>query len=77
MFFVKNVSFPAKAAVTSPKNLQKQWKFFIQLLYAWLYLTNSNFAALISVEEILDQPIFYRLDFKRPTKEYFWNIYRY
>ena len=77
MFFVKNVSFPAKAAVTSPKNLQKQWRFFIQLLYAWLYLTNSNFAALISVEEILDQPIFYRLDFKRPTKEYFWNIYRY
>ena len=31
MFFVKNVSFPAKAVVTSPKNLQKQWRFLYSI----------------------------------------------
>ena len=40
------------------KNLQKSEDFFIQLLYAWLHLTNNNFPAFISIEEILDQPIF-------------------
>ena len=45
---------------TSHKNLQKQKKedYFIQLLYASLHLTNNNFPALISIEEILDQPLF-------------------
>ena len=38
------------------KNLQKQNNevFFIQLLYAWLHLTNNNFSNPISTEEILD-----------------------
>ena len=40
------------------KNLQKSEVFFIQLLYAWLHLSNNNFPAFISTEEILDQPIF-------------------
>ena len=40
------------------KNLQKNEDFFIQSLYAWLHLTNNNFPAFISIEEILDQPIF-------------------
>ena len=73
--------FQLKQLWLVPKIYKNNEGFFIQLLYAWLYLTNSNFVALISVEEILDQPIFLnphnRLDFKRPTKEYFWNIYRY
>ena len=40
------------------EKLQKSEDFFIQLLYAWLHLTNNNFPAFISIEEILDQPIF-------------------
>ena len=40
------------------KNLQKNEVLFIQLLYAWLHLTNNNFSAFISIEDILDQPIF-------------------
>ena len=40
------------------KNLQKSEDFFIQLLNAWLHLTNNNFPAFISIEKILDQPIF-------------------
>ena len=40
------------------KKLQKSQDFFIQLLYAWLHLTNNNFPAFISIEEILDQSIF-------------------
>ena len=53
---------------TSPKNLQKQNEdFFVQLLYAWLYINNNDFPAPTSIEEILDQPIFSnphtRLDF--------------
>ena len=65
------------------KNLQKQNNedFFIQLLYAWLHLTNNNFPAPISIEKILYQPIFSnphtRLDFKHPTQEYFGQIYHY
>ena len=31
------------------KNLQKSEDFFIQLLYAWLHLTNNNFPAFISM----------------------------
>ena len=40
---------------TSHKSLQKQnsENFFIQLLYAWLYLTNNNFRAPTSIEELL------------------------
>ena len=40
---------------TSHKSLQKQSSenFFIQLLYAWLYLTNNNFRAPTSIEELL------------------------
>ena len=30
----------------------------MQLLYAWLHLTNNNVRAFISIEEILDQTIF-------------------
>ena len=49
--------------------------FFIQLLYSWLHLTNSNFPAFISIEEILDRLIFLnphtRMDFKHPTHKYF------
>ena len=45
----------------SHKKLQKQNNedFSIQLLYAWLILTNSNFppCSFISIEEILVQPI--------------------
>ena len=57
------------------KNLQKSEDFFIQLLYAWLHLTNNNFPAFISIEEILDLPMLLnqhtRMDFKHPTQEYF------
>ena len=57
------------------KNLQKSEDFFIKLLYAWLHLTNKTFSAFISIEEILDQPIFLnphtRMDIKHPTQEYF------
>ena len=42
---------------------------------AWLHLTNNNFPAFISIEEILDQPIFLnphtRMDIKHPTQECF------
>ena len=61
---------------TSPTNLQNQNNedFFIQLLYAWLHLTNNNLSAPMSIEEILDQPIFLnphtRLDFSS-NKPYF------
>ena len=54
---------------TSHKNLRKQNNedFFIQLLNAWLHLTNNNFPAHMSIEKILDQSIFLnphaRLDF--------------
>ena len=37
---------------------QNNEDFFIQLLNAWLHFTNTNFSALTSIEEILDQPIF-------------------
>ena len=40
------------------KNYKNSEHFVIQLLYAWLHLTNNNFSAFISIEEILDQPIF-------------------
>ena len=57
------------------EKLQKSEDFFIQLLYAWLHLTNNNFPAFISIEEILDQPIFLnphtRMDIKHPTQECF------
>ena len=57
------------------KIYKKSEDFFIQLLYAWLHLTNNNFPAFISIEEVLDQPIFVkphtRMDFKHPTQEYF------
>ena len=44
---------------TGHKNLQKKNEdLFIQLLYAWLHLTNNNFSAFISIEQILDQPMF-------------------
>ena len=63
------------------KKLQKSEDFFIQLLYAWLHLTNNNFPAFISIEEILDQPVFLnphnRIDFKHTTQEYFRQIYHY
>ena len=38
---------------TSHKNVQKQNNegFFIQLLYAWLYLTNNSFLAPMSIEK--------------------------
>ena len=63
------------------KNLQKSEDFFIKLLYAWLHLTNKNFPAFISIEEILDQSIFLnphtRMDIKHPTQEYFkFTIYQ-
>ena len=49
------------------KKLQKSEDFFIQLLYAWLHLTNNNFPATISIGEIPDQTKFLkphtRLDF--------------
>ena len=57
------------------KIYKKSEDFFIQLLYAWLHLTNNNFPAFISIEEILYQPIFLnphtRMDFKHPTHGYF------
>ena len=37
---------------------KKNEDLFIQLLYAWLHLTNNNFPTFISIEQILDQPIF-------------------
>ena len=63
------------------KFYKKNEDFFIQLLYACLHLANSNFPALISIEEILDQHVFLnqhiRLDFKHPTQEYFRQICHY
>ena len=63
------------------EKLQKSEDFFIQLLYAWLHLTNNNFPAFISIEEIFDLPISLnphtRIDFKHPTQEYFRQIYHY
>ena len=60
---------------TSHKSLQKSKDFFIQLLFAWLHLTNDKFPTFISAAEILDQLIFFephtRMDFRHPTKEYF------
>ena len=54
--------FRQKHVLTSllvPKNLQKKIEdFFIQLPCAWPHLTNNNFPAFISVEEIFDQHIF-------------------
>ena len=54
---------------------KKSEDFFIQLLYAWLHLTNNNFPAFIAIEEIVDQSIFLnqhtRMDFKQPIQEYF------
>ena len=73
-----------KQFFTSPlvSNIYKKSEdFFIQLLYAWLSLTNNNFPAFISIEEILDQPVFLnphnRIDFKHTTQEYFRQIYHY
>ena len=42
------------------KNLQKHNNedFFIELLNAWLHFTNNKFPTPISIEEILDQPLF-------------------
>ena len=51
------------------KNLQKQnnGDFFIQLLNAWLHVTNNKFPAPMSIEEILHQPVqlnsYTKLDF--------------
>ena len=63
------------------KIYKKSEDFFIQLLYAWLHLTNNNFPAFISIEEIFDLPISLnphtRIDFKHPTQEYFRQIYHY
>ena len=53
--------FRQKQILTGPlvtKNLQKSEYFCIQLLYAWLHLTNNNFHT----------P---RMDFKHPIQEYF------
>ena len=40
-----------------------------------LHLTNNNVPAFITIEEVLDQPIFSnshtRMDFKDPNQEYF------
>ena len=54
---------------TSHNNLQKQNNedFFIQLLYAWLHLTNNKFPASCLCKKFLTKPIFLnqhtRLDF--------------
>ena len=40
------------------KKLQKSEDFFIQLLYAWLHLTNNNFPAFISIKKFLTNPYF-------------------
>ena len=60
---------------------KKNEDFFIQLLYAWLHLANNNFTTFISIEDILDQPIFLnprtRMDFKYPIQDYFRQIYHY
>ena len=52
---------------------KKSEDFFIQLLYAWLHLANNNFTTFISIEDILDQPIFLnprtRMDFKYPIQD--------
>ena len=68
---------------TSHKNLQKQNNedLFIQLLYAWLHVTNSNISPPYIVE-ILVQPKSLnphtRLDFKHHlTQEYFRQLYHY
>ena len=63
-------------ALLIKKNYQKRSKFLYSItLYAWLHLTNNNFSAFISIEKILNQPIFLnphtRMDFKHPTQEYF------
>ena len=59
----------------SQKVTKKNEDVFIQLLCAWLYLTNNTFPAFISIEEILDQHIFLnphtRKEFKHTTQEYF------
>ena len=69
------------AGLLVTKNLQKSEDFFIQLLYAWLHLTNNNFPATISIGEIPDQTKFLkphtRLDFKHPIQEYFRQVYHY
>ena len=39
------------------KKKKREEDLFIQLLYAWLHLTNNNFPTFVSIEEILDQPI--------------------
>ena len=54
LFYTK--TYPYRSPVT--KSYKKNEDVFIQLLYAWLYLTNNNFPAFISIEEILDQHIF-------------------
>ena len=55
--------------------------FFIQLLYAWLHLTNNNFPAFIYIEKVLHQYIFLnphtKMNFKNPTPEYFRQIIYY
>ena len=63
-------------ALLIKKVYQKRSKFLYSItLYAWLHLTNNNFSAFISIEKILNQPIFLnphtRMDFKHPTQEYF------
>ena len=63
-------------ALLIKKNYQKRSKFLYSItLYAWLHLTSNNFSAFISIEKILNQPIFLnphtRMDFKHPTQEYF------
>ena len=37
---------------------KKSEDFFIQLLYAWLHLTNNNFPAFISIKKFLTNPYF-------------------
>ena len=60
---------------------KKSEDFFIQLLYAWPHLANNNFTTFISIEDILDQPIFLnprtRMDFNYPIQDYFRQIYHY
>ena len=63
-------------ALIVTKIYTKKSKFIYSItLYPWLHLTNNNFPAFISIEEILDQTIFLnphtRMDFKHPTQKYF------
>ena len=55
------------------KKKKKRFPYLITLCL-WLHLTNNNFNVPISIEKILDQPIFlnpyFRLNFKHPTQEY-------